>query len=233
MTRKTFVIIGGTSGLGLEIAAQLDQCEQHPVVIGNVEEEVRDAERDVAYAGFVCDVSNHEKLEATLKHIFNTMGPIAGVVNCAAMWVHAGPFHELPPDTLRASTEVNFLGTAYAAHTAINQLLEQGAGGSLVLVAAMAAVRPGPGIALYAAQKAGVRQLALSLAQMYGPEGIRISVVHPGGMLTELQNRVGAQYTDPVHADAADVARVVVNVLLNDAPLVITDMQVVHQAGKW
>lgn len=106
-------------------------------------------------------------------------------------------------------------------------------GGRLLLVSAMAAERPAPGVAAYAAQKAGVRHLALSLAQAYGKDGIKISTISPGAMATKLQERVGAAFTDEHWADADEVGAAAAWILTNSTDLVLTNVQIVDSKARW
>lgn len=230
---NTFIVVGGTSGLGRSIAETLVNEGKKVVVIGNVAKEVEATQIDLDCYGLVCDVSQPLEVEATLKRAFTEFGPVAGLAHCAARWVSAGPFHEVPAHVLEATTQINLLGAMYVASHAINHLLQQGDGGRLLFVSAMAAERPAPGIAAYAAQKAGVKHLALSLAQAYGKDDIKIATISPGAMPTKLQERVGAEFTDEHWADAADVGAAAAWVLTNKTNLVLTDIQIVAAQARW
>jgi 3-oxoacyl-[acyl-carrier protein] reductase len=57
---------------------------------------------------------------------------------------------------------------------------------SVVVVSSVVASRGSPGLAVYAATKAGLEGFAKSLARELGPRGIRVNVVAPGFLETDL-----------------------------------------------
>lgn len=70
---------------------------------------------------------------------------------------------------------------AQAAHAPM-----QAAGaGSIVNIASVSGIRPSPGTAAYGAAKAGLLNLTQSLAQEWGPDGIRVNAIIAGLMQTE------------------------------------------------
>lgn len=233
MQNGTYIVVGGTSGLGLGIAQSLVDQDKQVIILGNIANEVAAAQKQLGCHGLVCDVSQPLEVEEVLKRAFTEYGIVAGVAHCAARWVPAGPFHEVPVEVIESATQVNLLGVMYVAKYSIEYLLQQGTGGRLLFVSAMAAERPAPGIAAYAAQKAGVRHLALSLAQAYGPQGIKISTISPGAMPTRLQERVGAEFTDEHWADVRDVGTAAAWLLTDTSNLVMTDVQIVDAQGRW
>jgi NAD(P)-dependent dehydrogenase (short-subunit alcohol dehydrogenase family) len=58
-------------------------------------------------------------------------------------------------------------------------------GGAVVNIASVSGIRPSPGTAIYGAAKAGLLNLTQSLAQEWGPSGIRVNAIIAGLMQTE------------------------------------------------
>lgn len=89
---------------------------------------------------------------------------------------------------------VNVTGAAWCARCAAAAMVREKREGQVVMVGSYAALHPEPSQAAYAASKAALEGLVKSLAREWGSEGIRVNLVLPGFMLTEmtagLQERV-------------------------------------------
>ncbi|HYT10957.1 MAG TPA: SDR family oxidoreductase [Mycobacteriales bacterium] len=231
MDARTFVVVGGTSGLGREIVRRLVPDHQ-VVVIGDIEEEVAATAAELGCDGMVCDVSHYERVQHTLKEIVSRYGTIHGLAHCAAMWA-GGSLQDFPHEVIRRVVEVNVLGAAYVLKEAVTRMLEQG-GGNIVYIGAMAVQVPRPGIPLYRATKNFGSSLVESLAQAHGSNGIKIMQLHPGPMPTRLQERVGAKFLDDVYALPEQVAREVIRLLaLGPDDLYVSGQQVLRADGRW
>jgi len=227
---KTFVVIGGTSGLGLEVARLL--APQHRVVVlGDRDDEVKDTAAALGCAGLTCDVARYEQVERAFDEI-STRGAVHGIAHCAAMWI-GGALPELAPETIRRAVEVNVLGPTYVLREALRRMSAQGHG-NVVYVGAVAVDAARPGIPVYRATKSYGKSLVESLAQATGSNGVKLMQVHPGPMPTRLQERVGAAFLDTVHTPPVAVAREIVRLLLlaPDDPYV-SDLRVLRADGRW
>jgi NAD(P)-dependent dehydrogenase (short-subunit alcohol dehydrogenase family) len=63
--------------------------------------------------------------------------------------------------------------------------MAEGDGGSIIHVSSIAAVQPSPGEVPYAAAKAGLNNLTISLARAFGPK-VRVNCIMPGPFLTDI-----------------------------------------------
>lgn len=80
--------------------------------------------------------------------------------------------------------KLNLHAAMYMARAAYAPMLAAG-GGSVVNIASVSGIRPSPGTAAYGAAKAGLLNLTQSLAQEWGPVGIRVNAIIAGLMQTE------------------------------------------------
>jgi NAD(P)-dependent dehydrogenase (short-subunit alcohol dehydrogenase family) len=83
------------------------------------------------------------------------------------------------------SLDVNLGSAARYSRLAAARMRHEGTAGSIVNVSSVAGVRPVPLLVPYSVAKAAIRHLTLALAAEYGPAGIRVNTVTPGGIDTE------------------------------------------------
>jgi NAD(P)-dependent dehydrogenase (short-subunit alcohol dehydrogenase family) len=88
------------------------------------------------------------------------------------------------PRFSEAIVRLNLMAPLYLAQAAQRHMVQQG-GGNIVNIASVSAIRPSPGTAAYGAAKAGLLNLTQSLAQEWGPQGIRVNAIIAGLMATE------------------------------------------------
>lgn len=225
------MVVGGTSGLGLEVARLL-ATEHRVVVLGDVECEVKAVTDGLGCDGIVCDVSDYDDVRYAMREVATRHGGIDGLAHCAALWA-GGALDELSPARLRRAVEVNVLGTVYILREALTWM-KAASRGNIVYVGAVAVDVPRPGIPVYRATKSFGKSLVESVAQAMGADGIKVMQIHPGPMPTRLQERAGANFLDEVYAQPVQVAREVVRLLsLEPDDLYVSDHKVLRADGRW
>ncbi len=83
-------------------------------------------------------------------------------------------------DDWRSTMEVNLYGSLQMTRSAARAMIEEGRGGSIVMINTMAVQRQEPTFGAYAASKAALASVTRTLARELGPSGIRVNGVHPG-----------------------------------------------------
>ncbi|RZU74483.1 short-subunit dehydrogenase [Micromonospora kangleipakensis] len=231
MGARTFVVVGGTSGLGLAVARLLVD-EYQVAVFGDVPDEVAAVADDLGCAGVVCDVSSYEQVRDAFAEVVDRYDVIDGVAACASMWA-GGDLADLPAERIRRAVEINALGTTYVFKEALYHLRRQDHG-NLVYIGALAVTKPRPGIPIYRATKSYGSSLVESLAEAQHSNRIKVMQLHPGPMPTRLQERVGDHFLDEIYALPDQVAEEVVRLLLL-APddLYVSGERVLRADGRW
>lgn len=182
---KTVVVLGGNSGIGLA-AARAFQAEGARVAITGRNEltlaQVAASSRMLAVRSDMGQVADSR---AALDRIASELGDID------VLFVNAGvggfaPVQEVSEEFWDNVHGVNLRGAFFAVQAALPHLRD---GGSIVITGSIAAVRALPGNVVYAAAKAGLRQVARILAIELLPRRIRVNVVSPGPTETEIFKR--------------------------------------------
>jgi 3-oxoacyl-[acyl-carrier protein] reductase len=121
-----------------------------------------------------------------------------GIDHCIAnaAVAHEGVVATVRDDEIDAMLDVNLRGSIVLVRECVRQMLvrpvgdERAAAGgpAVVVVSSVVASRGSPGLAVYAATKAGLEGFARSLARELGPRGIRVNAVAPGFLETDLSS---------------------------------------------
>lgn len=136
---------------------------------------------------YACNAVQEEEVETTVSRIVEDFGQIDVLVTCAGICIHREA-EATDLATWRKVIQVNLDGTYTFARNVGKHMLERRIKGSMIFVASGAATHPPrPQLqASYNASKAGVKQLAVSLATEWASRGIRVNTFSPGYMKTPL-----------------------------------------------
>jgi hypothetical protein len=192
------IITGGGSGLGLAIAREL-ASRDYPVVLASrshdrltVAAEVLRAEGAQAEA-VACDVRDRDAVAHLCDRAEEQFGHIEALVNNAA-----GNFviraEDLSAGGWEAVRGIVLDGTWNCSHEAGRRMQDRG--GAILNVIATYAWTGASGVVHSASAKGGVLAMTRSLAQEWGPFGIRVNALAPGIMVTENAAR-NLGYADP------------------------------------
>lgn len=177
MSKRTYAIIGGTSGIGLALASKLIARGDHVAIAGRNPRKLADA---LAFLG--ASATGHA-LDSTdrgaLATFFEQVGPLDGLFTPAASY-RTGPFRESETDTSEALFAAKFWSQYWTVHAALPHLR---VGAAIVLMSGAASARP-IGAPAYAACNAAIEGLARGLAVELSP--IRVNCLSPGTTDSEL-----------------------------------------------
>ncbi len=151
---------------------------------------VRHAEEVVASTGsseafaVQLDVTKNEEWMAATAEIVKKFGRLDVLVNNAGLLIRK-PFIEMKTEEYEQLIQVNQLGVFFGMQAAIPYMIEQGKG-SIVNNLSISSFAPISQSSAYAATKASVVAMSKAAAIELGPSGVRINMVHPGGVETEM-----------------------------------------------
>jgi meso-butanediol dehydrogenase/(S,S)-butanediol dehydrogenase/diacetyl reductase len=181
-------VTGGGSGIGLAIARRL-AANGHGVVVTGRRLEACDvaageleANGDAALA-VAADVGDPEDAEGVVAAALERFGGINVLVNNAGIGDAAAVLEETPEGWERVM-RTNLTGAFLMARATLPALIERS--GCVVNISSVSGTLAGPGWAAYCTSKAGLIMLTRSLANDYGPRGVRANCVCPGWVRTPM-----------------------------------------------
>ena len=133
-----------------------------------------------------CDVADEAAVERTVDELHRDFGRIDILVNIAGITARV-PTDEIPPETVRRLTEVNYYGTFWMCRAVGRVMLAQGRG-NVVNMSALGGglLGTGRGNAAYSATKGAIAALTRELACEWGTRGIRVNAVAPCWFQTDM-----------------------------------------------
>jgi len=148
----------------------------------------RIAERGGQALPLVMDVADEAQVRDIVQRTRDTWGRIDLLVNDAGV-AHFGPIDRATTAEWREMVNVNLLGVMYATHEVLPLMKAQG-GGHIVNISSLAGRTVRPGAVIYSATKWGVGAFSEGLRQEVERYHVRVTVIEPGAVATEMQRQV-------------------------------------------
>jgi NAD(P)-dependent dehydrogenase (short-subunit alcohol dehydrogenase family) len=174
---KTVLVVGGTSGIGLQTALAFLQSGANVVVAGLLTNEPLPPE----IRKEILDVTDSSAIE----NLLSGVPELHVLVNAAGMIRREEEFNL---DVFEQIIDVNLTGTMRCCMAARPKLVQTR--GSIVNFASMYSLFGAPRAPGYSASKGAIAQLTKSLAVAWASDGIRVNAVAPGWIATTLTQRL-------------------------------------------
>jgi clavulanate-9-aldehyde reductase len=137
------------------------------------------------------DVGEDDQAQAFVRRTIDGLGGLDALVNNAGVML-LGPIPGADTEEWRRMIHVNVFGVLYTTHAALPHLLEQGSG-SIVNVSSVAGRRATAGSGVYNLTKFGVNAFSEALRQEVAEHNVRVTVVNPGAVSTELREHLSPE----------------------------------------
>ncbi|OXM69783.1 SDR family NAD(P)-dependent oxidoreductase [Amycolatopsis vastitatis] len=181
LTGRTAFVSGGFRGIGRAITAALADAGARTVSCGLTvpEHPVRSGDRHLAVRADVTSEAEITELAGVIRERFGGLD----VVVCNAGITEFSPIEQLTPQRWRAVLDTDLSGV-FRVVRALLPLLRNSA--SVVLIGSRSATSGMPAVPHYLAAKAALTGFARSLCREVGDRGVRVNVVAPGAVETDI-----------------------------------------------
>lgn len=198
LTDQVVLVTGASSGIGRATVLALSRAGAKIVAGGRRIDQLRALADEAPGEVFAVelDVTRIESVEQAVATAVAHFGRLDALVNNAGVML-AGMILDADTSQWVRMVETNLLGSMFAVHAALPHLIE--AQGAVVQISSTSGRTASAGSGVYAATKFGVTAFAEALRQEVTERGVRVTVVEPGFVDTELTSHI----TDPVMRDAA------------------------------
>jgi 3-oxoacyl-[acyl-carrier protein] reductase len=213
------VVTGAGRGIGAAIARKLAALGAAVILCGRKREPLESTAAEISQKGgrsevLRCDVTDLNLVEAAAKHVDASYGRTDILVNNAGVGGFGGPLHQMPADSWDQVLNTNLRGAYYCIRS-FAPMMVRAKRGHIINISSLAGKNPLPNGAAYAASKWGLNGLSYSVAEELRGYNIRVSVICPGSVNTELSPHAGK---DPAKILQADDVAHVVGMLVTQAP---------------
>jgi NADP-dependent 3-hydroxy acid dehydrogenase YdfG len=235
---KRILVSGGTTGIGRETVSLLASAGARVLTFGRHEKELQDSLENAGGAsgelfGLTADSATRDGIEQVFAAVDDKLGGIDILVACAALG--AQPVHEMEEDDWRYVVETNLIGYLACARAAIKRMEKQG-GGHLLFVGSISTDIKAEGESVYSATKAGIQAFAETLRKEIAEKHIKVSVIQPGSVDTDMQECSQDEKQEAVENDemlhAVEVAEAIEFVLTRSERTDIVNLRIEPRVQK-
>lgn len=187
---KSILVTGGTTGIGRATAILLASQGANVMTFGTDEQHLAEALEDIRKTaggtvhGFIADVSQKEGVEKVFAEVEAYFGVLDILINNAAL-----PFGSVTDggyDDWKHLIDTNLTGYIACTGEAVRRMKEEGKG-HIVNIGSMSADVREETSSVYVAAKSAIQGFSASLRKQVNPDGIKISLIEPGAVDTDMQ----------------------------------------------
>lgn len=190
LSDRTAIVTGASAGVGAATATELGEAGCDVALAARREDRLDAVAADIDAAETLVvptDVTDEDAVDAMVETVVDTFGGVDLLVNNAGL-LRGDPVVDAARDDLRDQIEVNLLGAMTVTHAVLPALLADDETGDVVTVSSMNARHPAAGGSAYTASKAGVNGFCDALRKELSDEAVRVTIVMPGPIETEMNS---------------------------------------------
>ncbi len=232
------LVTGASSGIGEATALALAASGAKVALAARRTDRLDAVVKQIEEAGgealaLACDVTDEAQVNRTVQAVKEKWGRLDVLVNNAGIAL-LGPVLGADTSEWRRAFDINVLGLMYATHAALPLMKAQGRG-HIINMSSVSGRVSFPGLSVYCATKWAVNGFSESLRQEVAADNIRVTLIEPGLVTTEINDRVTDEATKAMLdsysgsmrvLDASDIAAAVVYAVSQPDHVSINEMLV-------
>jgi NADP-dependent 3-hydroxy acid dehydrogenase YdfG len=226
---KVIVLTGAGSGIGRELAlkllakgAQIAGVDLNAISIAETKRLA--GRKSSEFEGITADITDRNAVEQLPKLVQARFGTVDAVINNAGIIQPFLPLINLDYTTIDRLLSVNLLGTLYVLKSFVPHLMTRPEA-HIVNLSSMGGFVPVPGQTIYCAAKAAVKLMSEGLASELLNTRIRVTVVFPGAVATNIVGNSGIEMRSDASREnggvkplaATKAAEIIVNAIEHNA----------------
>jgi NAD(P)-dependent dehydrogenase (short-subunit alcohol dehydrogenase family) len=183
-TPDVVLVTGASRGIGAAIVRRLAQEPKRFRIYAGVR--TIPAENPTTFKYIELDVCKGESVKGAIDNILEAEGKIDYVVNNAGIMKY-GAHEGTTVEEAQEIFDVNYFGPLRVTHAVLPSMREKKKG-HIIQIGSRSGFRPLPSISVYADSKAALLSMSQIMAATLAPWNIRVSVIEPGPVLTDLDS---------------------------------------------
>lgn len=211
LTGKVGFVTGASKGIGREVARTLANEGCDLVITARGQEDLEktaaelSAETGRTVVGLAGDMSDSADVERCVRAAVERLGGIDILVTCAGS-SPGGLLEELTDEQWHQSLNLKFMGYVRTVRAVVPHMVERGKG-AIVLVVGNDGLKPSFWEMTAGAANAADLNFASSVADQYGPKGVRVNTVNPGPVDTDRWDGLEKAFARDMGVDQAEARR--------------------------
>ncbi|MET9683895.1 SDR family NAD(P)-dependent oxidoreductase [Streptomyces coeruleorubidus] len=210
------LVTGASSGIGHATALELAREGASVALVGRREDRLTDLASEISSTGgkalvVPADITTAEAAAEAVERTVEGLGRLDTLVNNAGLML-LGPTPGADLNEWQRMVDINLMGLMYTSHAAIPHLVKAAADGprrvaDIVNISSLNGRNAYAMMAVYTATKFGVTGFSEALRQELAKQHVRVSVVEPGSVDTELRTHNSDAVQQLLNAGLGDIDR--------------------------
>jgi NAD(P)-dependent dehydrogenase (short-subunit alcohol dehydrogenase family) len=190
LSGRVALVTGGSRGLGKEMVLAFARAGADVVIASRKLEACNELAKEVTRTTgrvafpYACHVGRWDELDGLVDAAYREFGKLDVLVNNAGkspLYDHVSNLTEEQYDSVLG---LNLKGP-FRLMALVGTRMAQGAGGSIINISSIGAIRPTGNIIPYAGAKAALNAMTIGFAHAFGPK-VRVNCIMPGSFLTDI-----------------------------------------------
>ncbi|MGD9129503.1 MAG: SDR family oxidoreductase [Candidatus Woesebacteria bacterium] len=219
--RKSAVITGASSGLGLAIAKELLKKNSVVHALGRDKEKLETVRQEISSANLhihQVDIRDFSQIERSIAKIEK----VDILINNAGLWIE-GSLQDNPFVKISDVIDTNLKGLIYTTKVVLPKMLAQD-NGFILNISSTSGIRGKKEQSVYVASKFGITGFTKSLYLDLEKTNVKVAGFYPGGMKTSFFEKAGSSRQTDKFMDTDKVAEVVIFILERDNTMVLDEV---------